>query len=159
MTTHEITALTDSDWPELLDRLRIEAHISQLGRCLDERDFEGLRGLFTEDAMVRTPGGTAVGHDALVDQARQRHSADEGIQHLITNLVVEVAGDRASVRANLLVSFARSGATGPAPFQLGEVYRFQLRQTGEGWRIAGLSSAPTWSVNPPAGVLGGPTRS
>jgi hypothetical protein len=159
MSAHPITTPVDSDWHDLLDRLRIEEHISGLGRCLDERDFEGLRGHFTEDATVRTPGGTAVGHDALVDQARRRHSVDEGIQHVITNLIVDLSGDQASVRANLLVSFASRGAEGPAPFQLGEVYRFQLRRTIEGWRIAALTSTPTWSVNRPAGDLGGPARS
>jgi len=138
---------------ELVDRLRIEERIYALGRCLDERDFEAIRGLFTEDASAHTPGGTAVGHDALVDQARRRHSTDEGIQHIITNLLVELDGDRASVRANLLVSFARGGVSDPAPFLLGEVYRFQLRRTDVGWRIVDLGSTPIWSLNQPAGLL------
>jgi hypothetical protein len=121
-----------------------------LGRCLDERDFEGLRGLFTSDATVTTPGGTAIGHDALVDQARRRHSQDDGIQHIITNTLVELDGDRASVRANLLVSFARTGAADPKPFLLGEVYRFELQRAGNGWRIATLRSTPVWTLNRPA---------
>jgi hypothetical protein len=133
----------------LLDRVRIEDHLSMLGRCLDERDFEGLRGLFTTDATVTTPGGTAIGHDALVDQARRRHSLDDGVQHIITNTLVELDGDRASVRANLLVSFAHAGAADPTPFLLGEVYRFELQRIGEEWRIATLHSTPVWSVNRP----------
>jgi hypothetical protein len=154
-------ASDDTDWRELLDRRRIEEHISTLGRRLDERDFEGLRGLFTNDATVTTPGGTATGHDALVDQARRRHSRDEGIQHVVTNALIDLDGDRATVRANLLVSFAHAGATDPHPFVLGEVYRFELQRTAAGWRITMLNSTPVWSLNAPVagpvrlGVVGG----
>jgi hypothetical protein len=137
---------------DLVDRLGIEENISKLGRSLDERDFEALRELFTPDASVTTPGGTATGHDALVEQARARHSRDDGIQHVITNLLVEVDGDQASVRANLLVSFAHSGPADPAPFLLGEVYRFDLRRTAEGWRFTTLRSNPVWSLNRPAQI-------
>jgi hypothetical protein len=137
---------------DLLDRARIVDLVARLGRCLDERDFESLRGLFTADAGVTTPGGTATGHDALVDQARRRHSTDDGIQHVITNPIVDLDGDRAAVRANLLVSFARSGPTDPEPFLLGEVYRFELLRTADGWRFTGLSSTPVWTLNRPASI-------
>lgn len=135
----------------LRDRQDITDLVSSLGRCLDERNFEGLRDLFTTDAAVTTPGGTAAGHDALVEQARRGHSADQGIQHVITNLLIDVDGNRAGVRANLLVSFARSGPSDPQPFLLGEVYRLELRRSEDGWRFTGLSSAPVWSLNRPAG--------
>jgi 3-phenylpropionate/cinnamic acid dioxygenase small subunit len=136
----------------LTDRLAIEEIISRLGRCLDERDFEALRELFTADASAATPGGTSTGHDALVNQARRRHSADDGIQHVITNLLIEQDGDTANVRANLLVAFARTGPADPAPFLLGEVYRFELRRADDRWRITRLSSTPTWTLNRPAGL-------
>lgn len=136
----------------LLDRQDITDLVSALGRCLDERDFEGLRDLFTEDAGVATPGGTATGHDALVEQARRRHTSDEGIQHVITNLLIDLDGDRATVRANLLVSFARTGPADPQPFLLGEVYRFELRRTTHGWRFTRMSSTPVWTLNRPSSL-------
>jgi hypothetical protein len=64
-----------------------------------------------------------------------------------------VDGDRARVRANLLVSFAHDGPADPAPFLLGEVYRFELSRTVDGWRIARLSSTPTWTLNRPAELV------
>ena len=132
---------------ELIDRQHIVDLVTSVGRCLDERDFEGLRSLFTDDATVTTPGGTVSGHDALVAQARRGHSRDRGIQHVITNHLVDIDGDRADVRANLLVAFAASGPEDPQPFLLGEVYRFELRRTADGWRISSLSSTPVWSLN------------
>ncbi|HEY7048229.1 MAG TPA: nuclear transport factor 2 family protein [Jatrophihabitantaceae bacterium] len=137
---------------ELIDRQDITDLVSDLGRRLDERDFEGLRDLFTEDAAVTTPGGTATGHDALVEQARRRHSSDQGIQHVIANVLIDVDGDDARVRANLLVSFARTGPDDAQPFLLGEVYRFELRRTADGWRFTRLGSTPVWTLNRPSAL-------
>jgi hypothetical protein len=130
------------------DQLELERTVWSLGRCLDERDFDGLRQLFTEDATVTT-AATASGHEALVEQARRRHSRDDGVQHIITNLITDVAGDQATGRANLLVSFARTGPADPAPLLIGEVYRFAFHRTPQGWRISRLTSTRTWSLNQP----------
>jgi ketosteroid isomerase-like protein len=139
---------------ELLDRQHIVDLVTSVGRCLDERDFEALRELFTDDATVATPGGTVRGHDALVAQARRGHSRDKGIQHVITNHLVDLDGDHASVRANLLVAFAADGPEDPQPFLLGEVYRFEMRRTTDGWRIRSLQSTPVWSLNSSARLAG-----
>jgi SnoaL-like domain len=132
----------------IADHLELERTVWSLGRCLDERDFDGLRELFTADATVTT-AATATGHDALVEQARCRHSRDDGIQHIITNLITDVDGDQATGRANLLVSFARTGPDDPAPYLIGEVYRFAFRRTSRGWRMTSMTSTRTWSLNQP----------
>lgn len=142
---------------ELLDRQHIVDVVTSVGRCLDERDFEALRDLFTDDATIATPGGTVSGHEALVAQARRGHSRDKGIQHVITNHLVDIDGDRASVRANLLVAFAASGPDDPQPFLLGEVYRLELRRSADGWRISSLSSTPVWSLNRSTRLAGLPS--
>jgi hypothetical protein len=132
----------------IADHLELERTVWSLGRCLDERDFDGLRELFTADATVTT-AATATGHDALVEQARRRHSRDDGIQHIITNLITDVDGHQATGRANLLVSFARTGPDDPAPYLIGEVYRFAFRRTSRGWRMTSMTSTRTWSLNQP----------
>jgi hypothetical protein len=131
----------------LADRQELEQLVWTLGCCLDERDFDGLRQIFTADATVTTRE-TAGGHDALVDQARRRHSDDQGVQHIITNLITDLDGDQATGRANLLASFARAGPAEPAPLLVGEVYRFTFRRTPHGWRITRLTSTVAWSLNP-----------
>lgn len=133
----------------LASRLELEQLVWALGRCLDARDFDGLRPLFTTDATVVTRE-TATGHDAIVDQARRRHSRDDGIQHIITNLLTDLNGDQATGRANLLAAFASTGPADPAPYLLGEVYRFGFRRTPDGWRISHLTATVTWSLDPAA---------
>jgi hypothetical protein len=100
--------------------------------------------------LARTPGGEARGRDAVVAQARRNHGPDQPIQHVITNPVIELDGDRATVRANLVVHFAEPLADGrpllaPAiQFTLGEIYRFHVVRTPDGWRFARIETSPVW---------------
>src|SRR4051794_19508401 len=124
---------------ELLDRLELDELVSRLGRFLDEARWEEAPLLFTEDATVTTPGGTARGRVALVAQARRNHS--EPTQHVITNCVIDLDGDRARIGANLLVTFAPDGAPRA---QLGERYAFSAVRTGAGWRLASVEVRLVW---------------
>lgn len=119
--------------------------VSRLGRCLDTGDFEGLRQVYTADARIITLGGTAEGIDALVAQAGRNH-ADGNVWHSATNHVVDVDGDHATIRANILTAFADELAD-PAPFLLAGVYEFEARRTAQGWRLTSLQATPTWSLN------------
>ena len=141
----------------LVDRYEITDLVHRLGAALDEGRFDDLGALVVDDATARTPGGTAVGRDALVAQAGRNHDPAEGIQHVITDVLVDLEGERASVRANLVVHFAPAApATGPIPappvqFTLGEVYRFEVVRTAAGWRFASIATEPVWmSGSPPA---------
>jgi SnoaL-like domain len=139
---------------ELADREEISRLVHRLGATLDEGRFDDLRSLYAEDATARTPGGVSSGIDALVAQASRNHLPDDVHHHVITGVLVDVDpdGDRASVRANLVVVFARRdpSAAPPTPFgpepptALGEVYRFTARRTADGWRLASVATTPLW---------------
>jgi 3-phenylpropionate/cinnamic acid dioxygenase small subunit len=135
---------------ELTDRHEITNLVHRLGAYLDDRRFDEMRSLLIEDATVRTPGGAAEGREALIAQARRNHRPDEPTQHVITNPMVELDGDRAKVRANLVINFA-APAPGdeslPAPprkYTLGETYHFDVVRTSEGWRFSSVESRPVW---------------
>ncbi|WP_051020573.1 nuclear transport factor 2 family protein [Nocardia araoensis] len=134
---------------ELLDRQQITALVDRLGRALDEGRFEDLRAIYTPDATAKTPGGTAEGRDALIAQASRNHAEHLRIQHVIGNVLIDLRGDTAEVRANLIATFAlaASGGTVPQPVPtLGEVYRFDAVRTGEGWRLSRVATTPIWST-------------
>jgi SnoaL-like domain len=130
---------------QLAERDEITRLVYRLGACLDEGRFDGMRDLFVDDAVASTPGGVAEGIDALIAQASRNHSPDAGIQHLITNVLVDLEGDRATVRANLFVTFARPAGESDAPSALGEVYRFVARRASSGWRLARVEAHPIWA--------------
>lgn len=131
--------------PATDDRAALIDLVSRLGRCLDTADFDGLRSVFSPDGRVVTLGGTAEGHDALVAQAARKHGQGN-VWHSVTGHVIDVDGDTATIRANLLVAFA-DGVADPAPFLLGEVYDMEARRSDEGWRLTRMSATPVWSLN------------
>lgn len=130
------------------DRQEITDLVYRLSVALDEGRFEDMREILTEDATVRTPGGTAEGIDALIAQASRNHTPGQRIQHVITNVLVDVdgGGNQASVRANLVVTFAVEDGEGlPEPhLTLGEVYRFAAARTPQGWRLTRVETTPLW---------------
>lgn len=71
-------------------------------------------------------------------------------QHLITNLLIDLDGDRAEVRANLVVNFATPASTDgslPAPprkYTLGETYHFDVVRTPDGWLFSRIETRPVW---------------
>lgn len=133
------------------DRTEITDLVYRLGACLDDGRFDEMRDLLVEDATVRTPGGEAAGREALIAQAVRNHPADQGFQHVITNVLIDLAGDRATARTNLTVHITRPAearAPGtPAPpllASLGEVYTFGVDRTPEGWRLSRIEVGPRW---------------
>jgi hypothetical protein len=136
---------------ELVDRTEIGDLVFRLGVVLDEGRFDEMPDLFVEDATARTPGGVATGREAVIAQAKKNHRPDQHIQHLVSNVLVDVDvdGDRAKVRANLVVHFAPSEPTGadPAPhvqYILGEVYHLDAQRGADGWRLARVETIPVW---------------
>ncbi|MGW4244562.1 nuclear transport factor 2 family protein [Nocardia sp. NPDC004722] len=136
---------------DLADKFEITELVNRLGRALDEGDWDELAAIYTPDATAQTPGGLAVGRPALVAQASRNHSPDKRVQHVISGILVDLDGDTARVRANLLAVFAWGPAQDPTlgsqpRLTLGEIYRFEAVRTPEGWQLASVASSPVWSV-------------
>jgi hypothetical protein len=126
---------------ELMDRQAIADLISRLGLWLDEKRFDEARSVLTEAVTVDTPGGSSQGVDAVAEQARRNHAVDR-TQHVITNVLIELEGDRATAGANLVVTFA----DGPEPLRThGERYRFEALRTPAGWRLSRVQVTPVWT--------------
>jgi hypothetical protein len=143
------TATPTPEVREMLDRGQITALVDRLGRALDEGRFEELRAIYTPDATAKTPGGTAEGRDALIAQASRNHGEDKRIQHVIGNVLIDLRGDAADVRANLIATFAPASSDGTIPrpqYTLGEVYRFDAVRTADGWRLSRVQTTPIWST-------------
>jgi hypothetical protein len=145
-----MSATAEAKLQQLLDHQEITDLVTRLGVSLDEARFDEMRALFVEAATARTPGGQADGREALIAQASRNHRPAEHIQHVTTNLLVELDGDRAKVRANLMVHFAPPAAASeselapPKQFTLGEVYRFDVVRAPEGWRFSRVETTPVW---------------
>src|SRR5207249_1714606 len=91
------TTMSSYDIQALADRAEITDLFVNLGRCLDEHDFDGLKAVLTEDAVGTTPGGTQEGREALIAQARRNHEDYDRLTHQFTSVLVDVAGDTGSI--------------------------------------------------------------
>jgi SnoaL-like domain len=125
----------------LQDRIAITDVLAGLARWLDDKRWDHADEVLTADVRVTTPGGTAEGREATVAQARRNHG--EVTQHLFTNVVVDLAGDRADVGAESLVAIG-------AQRRVGSRYALGFVRTPSGWRIDALTVTPVWDTNPPS---------
>jgi hypothetical protein len=152
-----MNATIDATLRALVDRAEITDLVHRLGVVLDEGPADDLRALLVENATVRTPGGAAEGLEAVIAQAGRNHPPQQPIQHVITNVLIDLAGAHARARANLVVSFGPlAGASDPAgplappvEYTTGEVYHYDLVRTPDGWRFSRIQTTPVWRSGTP----------
>jgi 3-phenylpropionate/cinnamic acid dioxygenase small subunit len=92
------------------DRIEITDLFARLAHLLDEKRWDDADTVFTGDVAAHSPRGSELrGLDTLVGFMRQAEVEGEHTQHLTTDLLVDVDGDRAAASANALTYFYRDG--------------------------------------------------
>jgi 3-phenylpropionate/cinnamic acid dioxygenase small subunit len=147
--------VTAGDWPagaacpassshRFADRLEIADLFTRFARLLDEKRWEDVDAVLTEDVTVHSPrGGELHGIDKVVGFLRQGEVEGEHTQHTTTDLLVEVGGDQAEASANSLVYYYRDGQ---APYFTGGLRQhYTAVRTPAGWRISGVRIMPAWT--------------
>lgn len=148
----------------LLDRSEIADLIARSLVAIDEGRFDDLRTIYTEDASASAPGGQARGRDAIVAQVNRNHTPERRTQHLVGDVVVDLDGDSAQARTNVIAAFAPSAPDGTSPLAparqvaIGTVYRHRAVRTPEGWRLSGVEITPLWVDGSTEGLLRRATR-
>src|SRR6266496_5032399 len=139
---------------ELLDRATISDVITRMGWCLDRRDWDGFKKLFTERVYTDYTalwGGEP--QEASVDellatdrQGSWRPTMDglEATQHLITNILADVTGDEAAATANVVGVHRLVNPHGSPLWTVGGTYEFRLTRRGDTWLIRAITQRLTW---------------
>jgi ketosteroid isomerase-like protein len=147
--------LTVSDLKELQDKQEITEICYRYGLALDSRDWAALAALFTPDAdayYLDMP--PARGYQAIEDTCRTALTPLTATQHLISNVVVRLDGDRAESSCYLQAQHVKAGTAGGDNFIIAGRYDDRLIRTPDGWRITHRRLALIWTVGNPA-VAGG----
>jgi uncharacterized protein (TIGR02246 family) len=111
--------------------------LSEYCFCLDGGHYAAMAALFTPDGVWDTAFGKGTGRDgieALVRKMREGRPAAErhrGV-HLVTNIVIKLSGDSASVMSNWVV--AQNSPAGPIVSAAGGYEDDMVKQDGT-WRF------------------------
>ena len=129
----------------LADRAELADLVARHSLWIDERRYDETDRLFTEDVVVTSPRGEARGIDELVGLVRSGHDTYAATLHSKSNLVIEVDGETATVRANDVAVFVIDDNTEAVA---AGVHRYGARRTEHGWRFDRLVVTPVALTEP-----------
>ena len=134
------------DLQALSDRMEIvDVHIRH-GRSLDTKDWSLIRTVFTEDAYGDFwVGGQHHGIEAIIHASRSTMENLDATQHLLSNHEVNVTGNTATARVDLLAGHFLRTDGGDSHCSVHGYYSDELVRTDEGWRISRRELTVTWS--------------
>jgi hypothetical protein len=123
----------------LTDRAELADLVARHSLWIDEGRYGETDRLFTADVVVRSPRGEARGIGALVELVRSGHDRYARTLHTKANLVIEVDGDTATVRAHDIAVFVIDDKTEAVAAGF---HHYGARRTELGWRFDHLVVTP-----------------
>ncbi|OHV32243.1 MULTISPECIES: nuclear transport factor 2 family protein [Pseudofrankia] len=138
------------DLQALSDKIEIHELLARYARSCDLRDWELFRTLFTEDAFLDYRSVTsAVGsRDEVAAWLEANLSKTPMTQHFISNVEIDLDGDRAKVLAMFYNPMQLPGM--PEMSYCGGYYHHDMVRTLQGWKSERLVEENKWFVNHPA---------
>ncbi|WP_067793203.1 nuclear transport factor 2 family protein [Actinomadura formosensis] len=123
----------------LADRAELADLVARHSLWIDEGRYGETDRLFTEDVVVKSPRGEAHGIGALIELVCSGHDTYVRTLHSKSNLIIEVDGETATVRAHDIAVFviddnAEALAAG--------FHHYGARRTEDGWRFDRLVVTP-----------------
>jgi ketosteroid isomerase-like protein len=150
-----VSTAAAADLRAIADKQEITEICYRYGLALDRRDWAALAALFTPDAdafYLDMP--PAHGYKAIEDTCRTALEPLSATQHLISNVVVRLDGDRAESTCYLQAQHVKTGTAGGDNFIIAGRYDDKLLRTPDGWRIRERRLQLIWTDGNPA-VAGG----
>jgi SnoaL-like domain len=123
----------------LADRTELADLVARHSLWIDEGRYDETDRLFTEDVVVTSPRGEARGIEALIALVRSGHDTYVRTLHNKSNLIIEVDGETATVRANDIAVFVIDDKTEAVAAGF---HRYGARRTEDGWRFDHLVVTP-----------------
>lgn len=127
----------DRELQQLLDHHAIQQVLNRYARALDERRHELLDACFTADAELdfSDAGGGVLAYPAAKRWLGEVLAPLAEMQHCITNLETDIAGDTATARSYTLNINGLHADGALRHIIVGAIYLDELVRTPQGWRI------------------------
>jgi 3-phenylpropionate/cinnamic acid dioxygenase small subunit len=133
------------------DKLQIQELLFRYARGVDTKDWALLSSVFTPDASLdySSVNGPAGPRDEVVGWLEQSLTPVPVTQHFITNIEIDLDGDRAQVRAMFYNPMLLPGMAEMT--SCGGTYHHEVVRTPDGWKSQRLVEKSEWFVNRPSG--------
>ncbi|WP_428310532.1 nuclear transport factor 2 family protein [Hydrocarboniphaga sp.] len=129
---------------DLLDRAAISDTIFKYATGIDRRDWPLYRSIFTDEVEFDFTSWRGVRETMRADDwivsVRQTLACFDATQHNMTNPVITLAGDEATIVVHMVAMHHFEGEMQ----QLGGFYTNRLRRDASGWKISACCLTITW---------------
>jgi uncharacterized protein (TIGR02246 family) len=123
-----------------LDESELRNLIQSLLRALDDRDFDALGPLYTEDGVREVGGRIYRGRREIVEGPKKfLAAAYEATFHHLGQVYVDIDGDDATIVASIVAYHLPKVAEPARHEDGGGKYHATARRTEEGWRLTNVS--------------------
>jgi 3-phenylpropionate/cinnamic acid dioxygenase small subunit len=130
------------------DVVEITQLLYRYARAIDAKDWKALEQIFTPDARIHyaVERGAELRFPELGPWLARAMTIFKATQHVITNPLVELAGDRACCTSYLTGTHVqvRRDTGAEVLTTEGSTYSDELVRTPEGWRISARRLERTW---------------
>jgi ketosteroid isomerase-like protein len=137
---------------EISDRMEIQDLVYEYAAIIDQKRFDDLSEVFTEDARIdySAVGGPVGSRDEIIAFLKQVMAMFPNHQHLNANPQIKVDGDTATGRVMCFnpQEIAKPDGTTHI-FMVGLWYVDEYRRTPDGWRISRRTEEKSYLFNPP----------
>lgn len=133
------------DIQAIADRLEVSDVLVRYGTALDTGDSALLESCFCPDAVLEFDAAPAATPAGFAERAKRLRNL-AATQHIITNITVDLGGDRATSTSYLLAMQVRGAAEGRETLLTGGIYADTLVRTAAGWRITHRRFTSLWAV-------------
>lgn len=122
----------------LENRFAIYDLLARYSHYVDEYNSEGWSGLFLEDGKITGVPTPSIGRQAVYDRCEALKTDPRKMRHSTTNVYFEDGAndEKATVKAYGLVT---NWAVKPPQPEIFAIYRYDLVNTAEGWKIAEMN--------------------
>lgn len=128
--------MESDDLGQLRDERAIERALIRFARAMDDRDWTAMAEILSDDAQGDLGTGRLTGSAAIISLIRSFLDTCGPTQHLLGNVVVDVAGDVATSRAYVHDVHLGAAADPSVRFYTLGDYRDTWHRGGDGhWRV------------------------
>lgn len=133
-----------------IEQAQLSDLLTRYFAAIDDKRIELpiVEATFTKDARIERPNGSAlVGHDAILNGHLTSFSRFKATHHVITDYVINIQDDSATIRTNLTAMHVWADANASLAgkhFLAGAVLTAKALKAGNQWRISELANRNVW---------------